>query len=218
MRHGPGVKPSSIALAAQTTLVLGACRVATPAQPVAPLEIPPLGPLREAPAPAPASLHLAEIGVDVDPIEGVRLGPGDPERQQLYLSKSCPSAAGDEPNFCISALVERRAGPAPATLEDARRVWNGLTNSHGAEAATIHDEGTTNGVHFTVRSHRVRVGFTSAGGTIHTWKTVSRVLAVRPIDETQHLTCEVWIEHDIESAADRDAARGKSLCTSMRVH
>jgi hypothetical protein len=133
----------------------------------------------------------------------------------------CPAPSNDELayNPCRTVVLQRVAGPAPATRAEASKRWDAEDRSanDSDRAAVTHDEGTTAaGAFITARSFDVRVGFSSGERSVHTFRRITRVHAVFPIDSATHIECTGYWEQDVDRASDPALRALWDVCASMR--
>jgi hypothetical protein len=147
----------------------------------------------------------------------MRVQPPSGDHAVIYLHPSCPDTSTDElaVSFCVSATLYRSAAPAPASLDAALDEWSRVeSHQHGFRRLA---QGTSpTGVFYTVQTYEARVGFSSGGRNVHTWKPVSRVYAVVAAG-TGSVSCTGYVEHGADSADEASVATVRDLCMSMRA-
>jgi hypothetical protein len=144
---------------------------------------------------------LPELGISVErPSSANHLYEPQAKRYRVELAMD------------FSVGIDKAEVPAPKTLDEARRAWDS-----DAELVKLGEGVTAEGILWASRSFRVRIGFSDGTGkTVHTFKRVSRVYALLPLDEKSHLTCTGYLERAVESADDADLAQLRRICLSMR--
>jgi hypothetical protein len=112
----------------------------------------------------------------------------------------------------VSVTLHRVDLPAPASLSEALRAWDG-----DEDMKNLGEGVTPNGVFYGVRTFRVRVGVpTVPGQFIHRWKQVSRVYAVLGLDQGSRVSCTGYVERGVDTADDPDLQAVRAICLSMR--
>jgi len=100
-------------------------------------------------------------------------------------------------------------GAAPEAI-----AWQGMGSGNGR----VLDEGRTgDGIHYATETLEVRRGARSAGGHVHWFEWVARVVAVLPVDARHHAECVGDLDHRVEGAQDDALQRLLRICTSMRL-
>jgi hypothetical protein len=120
---------------------------------------------------------------------------------------------------CQSVELLRIAASAPTDLAAARAGWEAACKSDlGAPepALVIGEGGSPGGSLYTVRSFTVRAGVPRAGAALHTWKRVSRVIAVIPAGTERHVRCTGFIEREVTTLADPEVQGLLSVCQSLQ--
>ena len=102
---------------------------------------------------------------------------------------------------CLGSHCAKHAGP------DTRR---------GDHAHWLGEGTTPRGAFYLMRSFEVRVGFSSGGRSVHTFKPITRVYAALPLDAGAVLECTGYIEHGVESQDDPTLRAVRDVCSSMR--
>ena len=164
-----------------------------------------------APSSLPASRPSPPKGLKVALIEPWGAAVFVPERAGFYFEPA-------NQQFHITTEAERssvtfsrvNASP-PKTAAELPPHWK-----QGDDLKILAEGASPDGSFYCVVTFEVRVGMPGLPGqTIHMLKTVSRVYAIVPLDESSYATCTAYLEYDAShSAAGYGSYR--DMCLSIR--
>lgn len=208
---------------AWVAILLVACgartRVVTPA--LSPNAAPPAAPPPRGTAPStPTTTTLGDWGVEIALPHGVSAEYHSKNDTYHVQLESCPDPTTDELAYdsCRTVILSRNHRPAFATLAEASKQWDDdARGASGASSVTLEEGTVPGGGFFTACSFDVRVGFSSHGVSVHTFKSILRVFAVLPLDEANHAECNGYLERGVDAASDRALREVRDVCVSMRL-
>lgn len=156
--------------------------------------------------------------VDVAVPKDARLMETSLDAAEVYLSPGCPGNDEWSRGACVSVTLANIHAAAPASLSDAKKEWDtdvaSMTYGAPTAAESLGEGVTSSGVYYAIRKFEVRVGFSSKGTTVHTWKSVSRVFGLLPVSADRHVRCTGYVESGGNEASIRSAL---NVCTSMHA-